>query len=244
MVSPVRLKGILRQPFTGADGVRRIVGGTLFGARSICATAPRGSTRYTAAMADGRSFFQELKARLRTVPPRSAGKPAHSLKDASVLAPLFWRDGEPWILLTKRPMTLRTHPGQISFPGGGRDEADVTPLHTALRETQEELGIAPADVDVLGILSSMPTITAYYVTPFVGMVPAGLSLSPNAEVAEVLEAPLWRLRREKRVFFHAERDVFVWDDARHAVWGATWNMLDELIQHVGAVGRPADVTPP
>jgi 8-oxo-dGTP pyrophosphatase MutT (NUDIX family) len=186
-------------------------------------------------MSDGRAFFERLRTHLRAVPSPTEAPPPHTLKDASVLAPLFWRGGEPWALLTMRPLTLRTHPGQISFPGGGRDRSDVTPLHTALRETHEELGIAPDDVDVLGVLGSMPTITAYYVTPFVGVVPSGLALTPNAEVAEVIEAPLWRLRREKRVFYHAERDVFVWDDARHAVWGATWRMLDQLVTHVEAV---------
>jgi 8-oxo-dGTP pyrophosphatase MutT (NUDIX family) len=188
-------------------------------------------------MSDGRAFFERLRTRLRTVPSATEEPPGHALKDASVLAPLFWRGEEPWALLTMRPLTLRTHPGQISFPGGGRDLGDVTPLHTALRETHEELGIAPDDVDVLGMLGSMPTITAYYVTPFVGVVPSGVALTPNAEVAEVLEAPLWRLRREKRVFFHAERDVFVWDDARHAVWGATWRMLDQLVTHIEAVSE-------
>ena len=186
-------------------------------------------------MSDGRAFFERLRLRLRTVPSKTIEAPSFELRSASVLAPLFWRGGEPWALLTKRPMTLRTHPGQISFPGGGRDERDVTPLHTALRETHEELGISPDDVDVLGMLGAMPTITAYYVTPFVGVVPTGVRVSPNAEVAEVLEAPLWRLRREKRVLFHAERDVFVWDDARHVVWGATWRMLDQLVEHIEAV---------
>lgn len=186
-------------------------------------------------MSDGRLFFEKLRTRLRTVPSKTLEASGLELKDASVLAPLFWRDDEPWALLTMRPLTLRTHPGQISFPGGGRDEGDVTPLHTALRETQEELGINPEDVDVLGMLGSMPTITAYYITPFVGVVPNGLSLSPNAEVAEVLEAPLWRLRREKRVFFHAERDVFVWGPGAHAVWGATWRMLNQLVEHIEAV---------
>jgi 8-oxo-dGTP pyrophosphatase MutT (NUDIX family) len=186
-------------------------------------------------MSDGRAFFEKLRTRLRTVPSKTLDAPGLKLKEASVLAPLFWRGGEPWALLTMRPMTLRTHPGQISFPGGGRDSGDITPLHTALRETHEELGIDPDDVDVLGMLGSMPTITAYYVTPFVGVVPSGLSLSPNAEVAEVLEAPLWRLRREKRIFFHAPRDVFVWDQGVHAVWGATWRMLDQLVEHIEAV---------
>lgn len=186
----------------------------------------------------GRDFFERLRTRLRRVPSKTLEAPGLALKEAAVLAPLFWRGGEPWTYLTQRPITLRKHPGQISFPGGGRDAADLTPLHTALRETHEELGLEPARVDVLGMLGAMPTITAYWVTPFVGVVPADAPLSPNpVEIAEVLEAPLWRLRREKRRLYEAERDAFVWDDGRHVVWGATWRMLDQLLAHVDAVGR-------
>ena len=158
------------------------------------------------------------------------------LREAAVLAPLFWRGGEPWAYLTMRPMTLRKHPGQISFPGGSRDPGDLTPLHTALRETQEELGIVPEQVEVLGLLGAMPTVTSFWVTPFVGVVADSLALTPNPlEIEAVLEAPLFRLRREKRVIFEAPRDVFVWGDGAHVVWGATGRMMDQLVQHVEAV---------
>lgn len=186
----------------------------------------------------GRAFFERLRTRLRTVPSKTLEAHGVSLKEAAVLAPLFWRGGEPWTYLTQRPMTLRKHPGQISFPGGGRDAGDLTPLHTALRETREELGLPEARVDVLGMLGAMPTITAFWVTPFVGVVPADAPLSPNPhEIEAVLEAPLWRLRRETRRIYEAERDVFVWDEGRDVVWGATWRMLNQLLEHVEAVGR-------
>jgi 8-oxo-dGTP pyrophosphatase MutT (NUDIX family) len=194
-------------------------------------TAARAST-------DDGGFFHRLQTRLRTVPSKVMEAPGLRLKEAAVLAPLFWRDGEPWAYLTMRPLTLRKHPGQISFPGGARDVGDLTPLHTALRETKEELGLEPDDVSVLGMLGAMPTITSYWVTPFVGVVPTDAPLTPNAgEIAEVLEAPLWRLRRESRFIYQAAREVYVWGDARHVVWGATWRMLDQLMEHVAAVGR-------
>jgi 8-oxo-dGTP pyrophosphatase MutT (NUDIX family) len=187
----------------------------------------------------GTDFFERLRVRLRTVPSRTLEAPGLRLREAAVLAPLFWRDDQPWALLTKRPLTLRTHPGQISFPGGGRDAEDATPLHTALRETEEELGIPPDLVDVLGMLGAMPTITSYWVTPFVGVVPPDVALRPNeVEIAEVLEAPLWRLRRETRTIFQAEREVLVWDDASQVVWGATHRMLHQLLEHVEAVMPP------
>lgn len=181
-------------------------------------------------------FFERLRAQLKKQPPKSMGSGGMLLKEAAVLAPMFWRGGEPWVYLTMRPLTMRKHPGQISFPGGARDAGDVTPLHTALREAYEELGISPEAVDVLGMLGGMPTVTSYYVTPFVGAVPADLKLKPNAtEVGEVIEAPLLRLRAEKRVIYEAPRDVYVWDEGKDVVWGATWRMVKELAEHVQAV---------
>jgi 8-oxo-dGTP pyrophosphatase MutT (NUDIX family) len=155
-----------------------------------------------------------------------------------VLAPLVWRSGEPWVVLTKRPETMRAHPGQISFPGGAREPADLTPLHTALRESHEELGIPPEAVDVLGMLGATPTITAFWVTPFVGVIPEDLVLHPSPrEIDELVVAPLWRLRHEKRVIYQASRDVLVWDDARHVIWGVTRRMVVQLLEHVEMVGK-------
>ena len=144
-------------------------------------------------------FFSNLREHLHREPSKSIEVPGLVLREAAVLAPLFWRDEEPWVYLTRRPLTLRAHPGQISFPGGVRDSGDLTLLHTALRETREELGIAPEVVEVLGQLGAAPTISSYQVTPFVGVVAPEVKLSPSpTEIDEVLAAPLWRLRREKR----------------------------------------------
>ncbi|MBS1149443.1 MAG: hydrolase, family [Myxococcaceae bacterium] len=189
-------------------------------------------------MKEGADFFERLRAELQKAPPKSIESGGMLLKEAAVLAPLFWRGDEPWVYLTMRPLTMRKHPGQISFPGGARDPDDLTPLHTALREADEELGIPPDQVEVLGMLAGMPSITSYYVTPFVGVVPASLKLRPNPEeVGELIEAPLLRLRAEKRVFYEADRDVFVWDDAQHVVWGLTWRFVRELAEHARAAAR-------
>lgn len=179
------------------------------------------------------AFVRALRDRLRAAPPRDLEPGGLRLKEAAVLAPLFWRGGEPWVWTTRRPETLRKHPGQISFPGGGRDEKDPTLLHTALRETEEEMGIEPGQVEVLGMLGSMPVITGYYVTPFVGLVPEGVVLRPSPhEIAEVLEVPLLRLQPVRRVFYEAERDALAWEGSPHAIWGATHRMLLQLLEHV------------
>ncbi len=176
-----------------------------------------------------RSFFGRLAVGLGTATVRTGLRPRSGLKEASVLAPLVWRDGEPWVILTQRPLTLRQHAGQISFPGGGREPEDLTPLHTALRESFEELGIEEEQVETLGLLSSIATVTSFWVTPFVGVVPSTIVLRPSAdEIAEILYAPLLRLRPETMHIYGAARKALVWDHSEKVVWGATFQMLDEL----------------
>lgn len=190
-------------------------------------TARRGTGRTEA------EFFDRLEQVLKSAPAQGLDPGALKLKEAAVLAPLFWRGGEPWTWTTRRPETLRKHPGQISFPGGGRDEGDVTLLHTALRETEEELGIPQDAVRVLGMLGGVPVPTGFYVTPFVGAVPGGQVLRPSAaEIAEVLEVPLLRLSAVRRVFFEAERDAWAWEGTEHVIWGATHRMMRQLLEAV------------
>lgn len=184
-------------------------------------------------------FFEALKRSLHDHPSKSWEHTGLSLREASVLAPMFWRGGEPWVLATARPMTLRTHAGQVAFPGGAREAGDATPLHTALRETKEELGIPPESVEVLGMLGTMPTPTGFHITPFVGVVPADLRLQPDpTEVEEVLELPLLRLREDKREAFYAPRDAYLWQGSERFVWGATHRMLSQLLEHVRRVMGP------
>lgn len=183
------------------------------------------------------AFFALLAAALRRRAPRSLVPPGRQLREAAVLAPLFWRGGEPWVLLTKRPMSLRKHPGQVAFPGGRRDSVDATPLHTAIREADEELGLRAESVAVLGLLSPTMVPSGYWVMPFVGRIPEPRSLTVNrVEVDRVLEAPLLRLRREARPLWGALREVFVWSGEPDFVWGATQRMLADLLAVVGSVG--------
>jgi 8-oxo-dGTP pyrophosphatase MutT (NUDIX family) len=198
---------------------------------------------------DVEPLFEELRERLGRTPPKSLNLPGLVLREASVLIPLFFRAGVPQVLFTKRTESLRTHAGQISFPGGARDESDPTPLHAALRETQEELGIPPQQVEVLGLLDEIPTITQFRVVPFVGVIPSNFAYLANpAEIEEIIEVPIAHLlkpeiqRMQVRQVFGQEKEIYFYDYRQHVIWGATARILRNLLQIVGALSsRPEGV---
>jgi 8-oxo-dGTP pyrophosphatase MutT (NUDIX family) len=185
------------------------------------------------------SFFDMLEARLASHPGRPLNLPGLVLRESAVLVPLFERDGVPHILFTRRPAHLRTHANQFSFPGGGRDAEDPTPLHTALRETEEELGIERSRVRVLGMLDEVPTITSFRIQPFVGIIPGDGQYRPSLEeVAFILEVPVVGLldpsvrRVETRLVQGVERDMYSYTYNSHVIWGATARILYNLLEHV------------
>jgi 8-oxo-dGTP pyrophosphatase MutT (NUDIX family) len=144
----------------------------------------------------------------------------------------------PGLILTTRRDNLRTHAGQVAFPGGRIDPGE-TPVQAALRETHEELGLDPADVTVLGEADSYRTVTGYSVTPVVGLVPAGLDLTPNpAEVAGWFEAPLdfvldpANQRRMSAEFRGRTRHYYQIDWQGRRIWGATAAMLVNLARRI------------
>ncbi|MFP2925188.1 CoA pyrophosphatase [Pyxidicoccus sp. 3LG] len=188
------------------------------------------------------ALFQSLEARLSARPARAVDLPGQVLREAAVLVPIFERDGVPHVLFTRRPPTLRTHADQYSFPGGGRDAEDATPLHTALRETEEELGVDRRRVRVLGMLDEVPTISMYRVSPFVGVIPGDGQYRPSAdEVAFILEVPLASLldpailRTDLVEIMGAERELYTYTYGSHIIWGATARILRDLLQHVTQV---------
>ena len=162
--------------------------------------------------------------------------PERKLKPAGVLVPIINRPSGPTILLTQRTAHLNKHAGQISFPGGGWEEADSHLEATALRETEEEIGLHNRHIEVLGQLSMYETSTAYGVTPVVGWVepPFDLTIDPF-EVAEAFEVPLaWILERENHQKEHRVRDgrrrhYYVLPYDGRFIWGATAGMLVNLV---------------
>jgi 8-oxo-dGTP pyrophosphatase MutT (NUDIX family) len=159
------------------------------------------------------------------------------LKAAGVLVPLIDRPGGVTVLLTQRTDHLQKHAGQISFPGGGREPADPHIQATALRETQEEIGLAPEHVEVLGQLDVYETTSAYAVTPVIGWIhpPFTLTVDPF-EVKEAFEVPLSFILdpanhvRERRVRDGMERHFWVLPYEQRYIWGATAGMLVNLYE--------------
>jgi 8-oxo-dGTP pyrophosphatase MutT (NUDIX family) len=156
---------------------------------------------------------------------------------AAVLIPIVLHEEEPTLILTLRTSTLRSHAGQISFPGGGAENSDTSLTDTALRETEEEIGLSRDNVDVLGALPDYVTGTGYRVTPVVGLVhPPFVSHPDPGEVAEIFEVPLTFLmngmHHQRRLMLLPEgmqqRLVYAMHYERFFIWGATAGMLRNL----------------
>ena len=184
---------------------------------------------------------EEWAARLKRVlldPAEAAALDVHGRIDAAVLVPLFVSDGALHAVFTRRRDDLRRHAGEISFPGGRQDDDESDLRLTALREAEEEIGLPPDAVELIGALQPTPTIaTNYAVYPFVGLIEPGREWRPSeAEVAEVLEFPLHRLRtgyarrRLLRRGVPFRTDVYCVDD--HLIWGATARIVGDLLERV------------
>src|SRR3990170_7587619 len=137
----------------------------------------------------------------RLISDRLAARQRHVIDDpaprrAAVSLPLYHDRGETYVLFPRRTETVEHHKGQISLPGGAEDEGDAGPLETALRETEEELGVPRTLVNILGILDDVYTfVSGFVITPFVGLIPHPVSLRVNPyEIAEVLTVPLATFR--------------------------------------------------
>jgi 8-oxo-dGTP pyrophosphatase MutT (NUDIX family) len=166
-----------------------------------------------------------------------------SMTAASVLIPLVLREHGLALLLTQRTAHLTDHAGQISFPGGRAEAYDASAIDTALRETEEEIGLDRRHIDIIGTLPDYVTGTGYRVTPVVGLVTPPFVLTPDAgEVAEVFEVPLAFLMdaaNHRRLSFElpegaGRRSFYAMPYERFFIWGATAGMLRNLFHFLRA----------
>jgi 8-oxo-dGTP pyrophosphatase MutT (NUDIX family) len=158
---------------------------------------------------------------------------------AAVLVPIVDHPSGLTVIFTKRTSHLKAHSGQVSFPGGRAEPEDPTPEFTALREAQEEIGLAVETVEVLARLPDYRTRTGFRVTPVVGVITPPLALTPDPrEVEEVFEVPLAFLldpanhRRETRELQGRTVGYYVMRYGTHIIWGATAGMLMNLYRHL------------
>jgi 8-oxo-dGTP pyrophosphatase MutT (NUDIX family) len=176
-------------------------------------------------------------------PAETAFMRRDSITAAAVLIALVERDEGLSMLLTQRTAHLTDHAGQISFPGGRAEDYDASPIDTALREAEEEIGLQRRHVDVLGTLPDYVTGTGYRVTPVVGLVKPPFELTPDEnEVAEIFEVPLAFLMNaanHRRLSFDlpegaGRRSFYAMPYERFFIWGATAGMLRNLFHFLRA----------
>lgn len=194
------------------------------------------------------ALIEHLRAALTRVRPvRDLARGDHDLNPgmvsrrplvaAAVLIPVIAAGPGPRVLFTKRALSLADHAGEISFPGGRVEPGDLDAAAAALRESEEELGLRPSQIEILGALDFYETRTGFRVSPLVGLLSPPLDLKPDPrEVAEVLEVPLAHLLDPAN---HRRRDFTAGGQARsfyaipfggHTIWGATAGMLMNLCE--------------
>jgi 8-oxo-dGTP pyrophosphatase MutT (NUDIX family) len=166
-----------------------------------------------------------------------------SRQSSAVLIPIYQKRGHYYIVFIRRTETVKSHKGQISFPGGARDVNDKTLLHTAIRESREEIGLYMKDIEVIGELDDEITTTSnYVVTPFVAMIPWPYRFKKNEdEVAEIMEVPLKVLLEKGCLKANTETlngkpiDSYAYYYQGKVIWGATARILKKLLDIIGKV---------
>ena len=182
-------------------------------------------------------FKRDLKTILAHRKPNRVEVNTDDYTQASVLLPLFIKDGRYWILFMRRTDTVEHHKGEVSFPGGAVDEDDCSLEYTAKRETLEEIGVREEDIEILGQLDDMTTITSHFIVhPFVGVVPFPYAFTLNKrEVEHLIEIPLQffldysepepvTMNYGGEVF---ETPAFIYEGT--VIWGATERILVNFI---------------
>ena len=172
-----------------------------------------------------------------------AVNPETRLKCAAVLLPLTQVNGEWHLLFTRRTERVQSHKGQVSFPGGACDEGETTPEQTALREAEEEVGLRPADVKVLGRLSQLITVTSFRVSPIVGVIPWPYTFKvAGIEVARVFTIPLLWLSDRNNYwefpFGGSDRSLIAYHPYDgELLWGATARMTVTFLKTIETLAK-------
>jgi len=191
----------------------------------------------------GKYFVDEITDLLRRRERKTIDHPL--FPRAAVLLPLFEKEGSCHLLFTVRSQQVKHHKGQISFPGGVYDDEDADLRRTALREAFEEIGLNEGEVQILGTLDDIVTISEFIVTPFVGVFPYPYPFQISAvEIADLIEVPLAALFDpgcfgEKEVLDNGlKRTVDCYQYQRHSIWGATARILKQFLDLI----TPAEST--
>jgi 8-oxo-dGTP pyrophosphatase MutT (NUDIX family) len=182
-----------------------------------------------------RRLVQQIRDTLSRRERKVVADPA--LVCAAVLIPLRRIEGEWHVVVTQRSQSVGHHRGQVSFPGGACEPEDPDLQATAVRETNEEIGIGPAEIEILGALDDFETISSFVVTPFVGVLPDESTYSLNhSEVESIFQVPLSflldeaNLRIETREHGGRSYEVLFWDYGGYTIWGATARMLKGFLE--------------
>ena len=183
----------------------------------------------------GSPFTDHIRRVIAENPHRSVDDP--SLTPAGIMVLIYPVGDDHCILLQKRSSRVDSHKGEISFPGGKRDPEDATILDTAIRETHEEMGIDPKDIEVFGALDQTATTSGFCTNPFAGTIPYPYDFQPCPdEVAEVLEVPVSSLMdyANRRDEIHIEngdlRNAPSYAYDGHIIFGATARVLNRFIE--------------
>jgi 8-oxo-dGTP pyrophosphatase MutT (NUDIX family) len=186
-----------------------------------------------------KDFVDQLQLMLSTRKRRVIEHPPFS--HAAVLIPLFEKGEDCHLLFTKRSEQVKYHKGEISFPGGVVDDEDSELIQTALREAFEEIGLKENDVQIIGILDDIVTITEFIVTPIVGLFPYPYPFKVSKEeIAELIEVPLSFLVNadcfsEKEIFRGGQKEVVdAYQYGKYVIWGATARILKQFLDLISS----------
>ena len=181
--------------------------------------------------------LEQIRAFLSSYRPRTSS--TQGLKRAAVLVPIFLKNNALHLLFTKRTKSVEHHKGQISFPGGAVDKHDTDAAMTALRETEEEIGLDRSAVEILGAFDDYNTPSGYGITPVVGFLASVPPLTPSShEVAEIFDVPLdFFLDPANEQVIHVRRnkqwrEVYFYNAGEYEIWGVTAAILRSFLREL------------